>query len=225
MLKPQNNEASLLLPNPIPIMLSALQHVSYCPRQYALIHIEQEFSDNVYTQRGHHAHERVDSGLDELKPDGVKLKRSLELASNRHGIYGKADVVEFHPNGRIFPVEYKSGKRHQRLHDDIQLAAQALCLEEMFDTEVLEGAVYSIKSKKRRTVNIDAGLRHHVLNAIETIRGIQATGQLPAPNYDARCEKCSLYSICQPELLANASTQHQTEWEALFHIQLNEDEA
>lgn len=125
--------------------MSALQHYSYCPRQCALIHQEQVFDDNEFTMRGHRAHRRVDSGESTLE-DGIRVVRSLPLYSEKYHLVGKADVVEFDENDTPYPVEYKHGKRQKKEHDDIQLAAQALCLEEMTGKPVLKGAIYHHKS-------------------------------------------------------------------------------
>jgi CRISPR-associated exonuclease Cas4 len=206
-----------------PIAISALQHVSYCPRQYALIHLEQEFQDNVHTMRGHAAHEKVDSGKSELTPEGVKLMRSLQLASHRYGLVGKADVVEFHADGQIYPVEYKYGRRRAKKHDSIQLAAQALCLEEMTGKAVPRGAIYHVSSHKRREVEIDQSLRALVLEAIETVRGIQASGLLPPPATDDRCKECSLIESCQPQLVNTASQQGKILLNALWIDAENDD--
>ncbi|NCS75684.1 MAG: CRISPR-associated protein Cas4, partial [Gallionella sp.] len=112
-----------------PIMLSALQHWGYCPRQCALIHLEQAFDENVHTMRGNAAHARVDEpGFESF--EGVRSERALPVWSDRLGLVGKCDVVEFHPNGKIYPVEYKHGRKKLQVHDDLQLAAQAICLEE-----------------------------------------------------------------------------------------------
>ncbi len=128
-----------------PIPLSALQHWCYCPRQCALIHIEQVFEDNLFTQRGQALHKRVDDPGFEVR-DGLRIERALPLFSDTLGLVGKADVVEFLPDGTPYPVEYKHGSRNKRADiaacDDVQLAAQALCLEEMFGTPVPEGALY-----------------------------------------------------------------------------------
>ena len=113
-----------------PIMLSALQHWSYCPRQCALIHIEQAFDENVFTMRCNAAHGRVDEPEFETF-EGVRTELALPVWSERLGLIGKCDVVEFHPDGRIYPVEYKHGKMREKIHDDLQLAAQVMCLEEM----------------------------------------------------------------------------------------------
>lgn len=113
-----------------PIMISAIQHWSYCPRQCGLIHVEQIFDDNVHTMRGNVEHERVDDpGFDVL--EGVRVERALPVWSEELGLVGKCDIVEFHPDGLVYPIEYKHGKKREKIHDDLQLAAQAICLEEM----------------------------------------------------------------------------------------------
>ena len=140
------------------VLVSALEHYSYCPRQCALIHVEQVFDENLYTLRGRRAHERADEPSSVLEED-VRVERGLPLYSERLGLVGKADVVEFHAEGVPYPVEYKSGPRRQKRHDDIQLCAQAMCLEEMLDVEVERGAVYHYSSRRRREAVFDAELR------------------------------------------------------------------
>ena len=187
-----------------PIMLSALQHYSYCPRQCALIHQEQTFTDNVFTIRGHLAHERVDSGESGMEY-GVRVERALPLFSERYGLVGKADVVEFLEDGAPYPVEYKQGKRQQKLHDEVQLAAQALCLEEMTGKVVPEGAIFHHKTRRRRVVPITETLRDHTLHLITQVRALLESGAMPAPVDDsALCQACSLSEVCQPELVGQA---------------------
>ena len=166
-----------------PIMLSALQHYSYCPRQCALIHQEQVFEENEFTLRGQRAHERVDTGQ-ETMVDGVRSVRSLPLFSDEHGLMGKADVVEFLEDGTPYPIEYKHGRRQKREHDDIQLAAQALCLEEMTGKLVQEGAVYHHKTHRRRKVAITPKLRHRVIDTAERVRVLLASQGMPPPVKD-----------------------------------------
>lgn len=183
------------------VPISALQHYSYCPRQCALIHQEQSFDDNEFTLRGHRAHRRVNSGEVSVEK-GVRVVRALPLFSERLGLVGKADVVEFLPDGTPYPVEYKQGKRHRREHDDIQLAAQAICLEEMTGKAVPEGAIYHHKSKRRRVVVIDARLRQAVADTTDAVRRLLCDKTLPPPVEDASCcRACSLADICQPELV------------------------
>jgi len=190
-----------------PIMLSALQHWSYCPRQCALIHVEQAFDENVFTMRGNAAHERVDDpGFETF--EGVRAERALPVWSERLGLIGKCDVVEFHPDGHIYPVEYKHGKKREKTHDDIQLAAQAMCLEEMTGKAITQGAIYHHGSRRRREVEITQELRGKVEETVNDIRTMMDSGKLPPPVNDARCKECSLKEICQPEAVAQYAAQH-----------------
>lgn len=187
-----------------PIPLSALQHWCYCPRQCALIHVEQVFEDNLFTQRGQALHKRVDDPGFEIR-DGMRVERALPLFSDSLGLVGKADVVEFLPDGTPYPVEYKHGSRHKRADiaacDDVQLAAQALCLEEMFSRPVPEGALYYASSRRRRVVAVDAGLRAKTLNTLAEVRSLLAAGTMPLPLADEHCRACSLHDLCQPDAL------------------------
>jgi CRISPR-associated exonuclease Cas4 len=181
------------------VPVSALQHWSYCPRQCALIHVEQVWDENLYTLRGRRVHENVDRPEGETC-EGVRLERALPIWSDRLGLVGKADVVEFH-NATPYPVEYKHGPRRQREHDDLQLAAQALCLEEMFGRPVPCGAIYHHSSRRRREVAIDAPLRARVEEAVRAVRVLLAGPNLPPGVNDARCERCSLKSSCLPDVV------------------------
>lgn len=187
---------------PDPIMLSALEHYIYCPRQCALIHIEQAFSENVFTLRGQAVHRQVDTPGFEKGRTGVRAERALPVWSERYGLIGKCDVVEFSAGGLAYPVEYKHGAKRDKLHDNIQLAAQALCLEEMFGHPVPMGAIYHASSKRRREVAIDDALRATTIATIEAVRAMLQAGNLPAPNWDERCRNCSLADLCQPEMLS-----------------------
>lgn len=188
-------------------MLSALQHYSYCPRQCALIHQEQTFTDNVFTVRGHLAHERVDSGESGFEY-GVQVERSLPLYSEKYGLTGRADVVEFLEDETPFPVEYKQGRRQKKIHDEVQLAAQALCLEEMTGRAVPKGAIFHHKSRRRREVLIDAPLREHVIALTAKVRALLESGVMPPPVDDeSLCDACSLRESCQPELVG--TQQHR----------------
>lgn len=190
-----------------PIALSALQHWSYCPRQCALIHVEQAFEQNVHTQRGNAVHERVDEPGFEEKTGG-RVERALPVWSERLGLVGKCDVVEFSIDGVPYPVEYKHGKKRQKIHDDLQLAAQALCLEEMTGHPVPKGAIFHHGSRRRREVTIDAALRRELEQTVAAVRAMLASGILPPPAHDARCRECSLNDICQPEALAARGKIH-----------------
>lgn len=186
-----------------PLPLSALQHWAYCPRQCGLIHLEQAFDDNLYTQRGQAVHQQVDQPGVEMRK-GLRLERALPVWHDALGLIGKADMVEFEPDGTPYPVEYKHGSRHKAADiaaaDDLQLAAQALCLEAMTGRTVLEGALFYASSKRRRVVAIDFGLRAEVVSVTAAIREMLAQGVLPPPTEDVRrCRGCSLHDRCQPE--------------------------
>lgn len=203
---------------PEPVAISALQHYCYCPRQCGLIHLEQVFQENIFTQRGQALHKRVDDPGVEVR-DGLRIERALPLFCDRLGLVGKADVVEFLPDGTPFPVEYKHGSRHKRPEiahcDDIQLAAQALCLEEMTGRAVPEAALFYASSRRRREVKITPELRRAVETALEGIRAMLARGVLPLPCNDDHCRACSLRDLCQPEALADGDRQKQV-LQALF---------
>ncbi len=193
-------------PQDDPVPLSALQHWVYCPRQCGLIHLEQYFADNIHTARGQAVHRLVDEPGYEIRA-GVRVERALPLWSDRLGLIGKADLVEFHPDGRIFPVEFKHGQRRVKLYDDIQLAAQAMCLEDMLGRPVPQGAIYHASSRRRRVVEISPDLRQSVLETADAIRVMLASGILPPPVNDQRCRECSLREACQPEVMAEHARQ------------------
>ena len=192
-----------------PISLSALQHWRYCPRQCGLIHLEQAFDDNLHTLRGQAVHSKVDlPGVQSAK--GVRVERALPLWHDALGLIGKADVVEFLPDGSPYPVEYKHGSRHKAADiaacDDLQLAAQALCLEFMTGRAVVEGALYYANSRRRRVVPITAELRQEVAHTAQAVRQMLASGRLPQPltgeAAQQRCKGCSLQERCQPQATA-----------------------
>jgi CRISPR-associated exonuclease Cas4 len=199
------------VPNPEPpeleaVSLSALQHWHYCPRQCGLIHLEQVFDENVHTLRGQAVHAKVDKpGVETAK--GVRVERAMPLWHDGLGLSGKADVVEFLADGTPYPVEYKHGSRHKAADiaacDDIQLAAQALCLAFMTGHAVPEGALYYASSKRRRVVPITPSLLATVSDTLSAIRQMLASGHLPAvlpPDQAAkRCKACSLIERCQPQ--------------------------
>lgn len=185
-------------PEQIPI--SALNHYAYCPRRCALIHLEQTYDENIYTMRGHDLHERTDQPTESGLEEGVRVERALPLWSKRLGLIGKADVVEFRTE-TPYPVEYKSGQRQQFDNDDLQVCAQAMCLEEMTGSEVPRGAIYHHSSRRRREVVFTPTLRRHVEEAIAGIRQMFGSGTLPPPVNDRRCEHCSLKESCMPSVI------------------------
>jgi CRISPR-associated exonuclease Cas4 len=180
-------------------MISALEHWSYCPRQCVLIHIEQTFDENLYTLRGQAVHKRVDEPESEIV-DGVRVERAVPLWSKRLGLIGRADVVEFH--GEIpYPVEYKHGPRREKEHDDLQLCAQAICLEEMTEKPVPRGAIYHHSSRRRREVVFTPALRDRVADVVTQVRAMLVAKTLPPPVNDSRCRHCSLTEACMPSII------------------------
>ena len=192
------------------VMVSALEHYSYCPRQCALIHREQTYDENIFTLRGSAVHERVDEPKAAVA-DGVRVERGLPIWSAELGLVGKADVVEFHVASdcasrmriETYPVEYKHGPVRRGRHADIQVCAQAMCLEEMLGVPVPKGAVYHFSSRKRREVVFTPELRQRVRDTAEAVRRILRSDPLPAPVADARCKNCSLLESCLPFAVVN----------------------
>jgi CRISPR-associated exonuclease Cas4 len=185
---------------PDPIMLSALEHYSYCPRQCALIHVEQAWDENIYTMRGRDVHENVDvASSHELS--GIRFERALPIWSERLNLVGKADMVEFH--GQVpYPVEYKSGRHRKGRHETLQLCAQALCLEEMFGVPVPKGALYWHGSRERREIAFTEAMRTQVVEVAAAVREMVAKRHTPPPVNDKRCKDCSLRESCLPTVVA-----------------------
>lgn len=206
--------------------LSALQHYVYCPRQCALIHVEQQWSENRFTAEGRAQHDRVDRPEHEVR-DGVRLEYAVPLRSLRLGLIGKADVIEFHPADeiqhlksqipdfksgmaepeisklkspvRVFPVEHKRGKPKPDHCDWVQLCAQAICLEEMMQTEIPEGAIFYGQPRRRQNVEFTATLRAETEEIARTLHELIRAGKTPSPDYDEKkCSACSLFDICMP---------------------------
>jgi CRISPR-associated exonuclease Cas4 len=179
--------------------ISALQHFLFCPRQCALIHIERIWAEDGATAEGRVVHERVDSGRPDRRA-GVRTVRGLVLRSLTHSLAGRADVVEF--EGDVpYPVEYKRGRPKSHRADEVQLCAQALCLEEMFDQPVPEGALFYAETKKRSRVAIDAELRALTIDIASRTAAMIAIGETPLPVTKSGCRRCSLANACQPERL------------------------
>ncbi len=184
-----------------PVLLSALNDFLYCPRRAALKFVEGWRGENVHTLVGDLAHAKVDLPGYEQRA-GWRLLRALPLWSDRLGLTGKADLVEVQEEqGRIIaarPVEYKKGQRRRFENDDVQLCAQALCLEEMFGVTVIEGAVFHAESHQRREVAMDATLREATQGAIEGFRAVLDGSSVPKAECRPQCEGCSLHEICLP---------------------------
>ena len=198
------------------VMISALEHWSYCPRQCGLIHLEQTYDENIFTLRGNRAHERAHSDAVGTE-DGVRVVRGLPLWSARLGLTGKADVVEWHGQ-TPYPVEYKVGKKRAWGHEVLQLCAQAVCLEEMLGVPVPSGAIYYAGSRRRREVAFTDADREMVATSATAIRSMLRGDRLPAAVDDARCPNCSLVDACAPNITGHPAVirGHYAE---LFHPQ------
>lgn len=198
------------------VMLSALQHYLFCPRQCALIHVEGVWSENYLTTAGKRMHERVDSGRKETRR-GVHTATSLRLASKRLNLTGVADSVEFHLDEsefddsgirracklhdrdgwwRVFPVEYKHGAPKSYRADEVQLCAQAICLEEMFGVRIDSGALFYGETRRRIEVSFDDELRSLVESTAKEVSELIKSGVTPLRTKTKSCEACSLKGYC-----------------------------
>ncbi|WP_457553049.1 CRISPR-associated protein Cas4 [Desulfobacula sp.] len=188
------------------LSLSALQHMLFCKRQCALIHVEQLWIENKFTAEGRIMHERVDRG-DQIDRGRVKVEYGLPLKSRILGITGKADVVEFHLKDNLkkkwipFPVEYKRGKPKKNFSDKVQLCAQALCLEEMVGVGVETGALFYGKTRRRLDVIFDKKLRELTLKTAREVHEMISSEITPPPFYEKKCDTCSFLQLCLPKAI------------------------
>jgi CRISPR-associated exonuclease Cas4 len=214
-------------PDDQPIPISALQHWLYCPRQCALIHLEQAWSENKFTAEGRVVHENAHDGSDETRGT-VRITRGMPVMSASLGLSGQCDVVEFHSacgdfKSRISnfksdplkseildlkctqivrPVEYKRGKPKAHRADEVQLCAQAICLEEMLHCSISSGSLYYGQNRRRTEVAFDAELRQLVLSTLQAIKDCFSSRITPQAEYNPRrCDNCSLIDHCQPKAL------------------------
>jgi len=182
--------------------ISALQHLIYCPRQCALIHLERAWDENLFTAEGRVQHDRVHGG-GYFRRGVVRTEFGVPLRSLMLGLSGQADVVEFHgkeSEGRPFPVEHKRGKSKSHDADRIQLCAQGLCLEEMLGVPVAAGALFYATPRRREEVVFDARLRAATVETARALHAMLAEGRTPPPSYShQKCDRCSLKARCLPE--------------------------
>lgn len=186
------------------VPISALQHQLFCPRQCALIHVEQQWLEDGATAEGRILHERVDDGGADRRR-GVRTVRGLAIRSLMLGVTGKADAVELHgrpPDVRPYPVEYKHGKPKAHRADEVQLCAQAICLEEMFGRPVFEGALFYGQTRRRMAVVFDDDLRALTAATAVAVRTMLAEGSTPPPVPMPACAHCSLEPLCRPDAIA-----------------------
>jgi CRISPR-associated exonuclease Cas4 len=206
------------MPDLLPI--SALQHLLYCERQCALIHIEQVWAENQFTVEGNVMHEKAHDGPDETKA-GVRLVRGLAVKSEALGLSGQCDVVEFHADGVVLPIEYKRGKPKAHRADEVQLCAQAMCLEEMFGVAsvgnrsaepeapianrryiIPEGRIFYGQTRRRLDVVFDAELRALTADTSRRLREMIESRRTPPAVYEERkCKACSLNELCMPQAM------------------------
>src|SRR3989339_1471009 len=183
------------------IQLSALQHLVFCERQCALIHIEQLWSENLFTAEGRIMHDKVDTANRESR-GSIRIEYGVPMRSLRLGLIGKADVVEFHKTGDKwipFPVEYKRGKPKIDDCDRVQVCAQALCLEEMLNVKISEGALFYGQTRRREDVIFDEKLRRETEEAAKKVHVLIESGITPKAEYSKKCKKCSLLELCMPK--------------------------
>jgi len=192
------------------IPLSGLQHLLFCERQCALIHIEQVWAENQFTAEGRIMHERVHAA-DRESRGTVRIEYAMPLRSLRLGLIAKADVVEFHRDTESsddiwlpYPVEYKRGKPKKDNSDKVQLCAQALCLEEMLDVDIPAGALFYGKTRRRQDVAFDSVLRKETENTAKRFHDLVERQVTPKPVYSKKCDKCSMYELCIPKTAEKA---------------------
>lgn len=197
------------------LMLSGIQHFRFCPRQWALIHIEQQWDDNRLTIEGELMHKHVDNPFYRQKCGDFISLRSVHIASHELGLYGITDVVELHPTEEkcnfithphypgkwtVYPIEYKHGSPKRNEVDEVQLAAQAMCLEEQYNIQISHGALFYGETQHRMEVAITEEIRNIVRSCAESMHEIFQSGKLPTINSGKHCRKCSLQNICMPEV-------------------------
>ncbi len=185
------------------LMISALQHLLFCPRQCALIHVEQQWTENRLTAEGRILHERVHTAAKESRRT-IKIEFDVPVRSLQLGLIGRADIVEFHlqDNKRWlpFPIEYKRGRPKKDDSDRVQLCAQALCLEEMLNIEVSAGALYYGKKKRRVEIVFDQSLRETTSKTADQLHDLINDRTTPPPRYNRGCESCSFIETCLPKI-------------------------
>ncbi len=195
------------------LMLSGIQHYAFCPRQWALIHIDQQWNENKLTAEGQIMHQHVDDPFYRQKVGDYICLRSVNLASKELGLYGISDVIELHPAENClnaishpkypgywipYPIEYKHGKPKNNEIDQVQLAAQAICLEELYGIHIMEGAIFYGETRHRLNVLFSDDLRATVRSYAEGMHKLFSEGKIPSASLQPYCKNCSLKDICMP---------------------------
>jgi len=201
------------------LMISGIQHFSFCKRQWALIHIEDQWDENSLTVEGEIMHERVHDPTLHNNRNGVRILRGLRVCSHSLGITGTCDLVELIPQEggirfenypgtwRINPVEYKRGMKKVNDYDRLQLTAQCLCLEEMLGCCIEEGMIYYGQTRRRERVLISEELRSKTKDVINEMHHFMQTGNTPAGKRSKRCNRCSLFNLCVPQLFSDRKSR------------------
>lgn len=201
------------------LMISGIQHFKFCRRQWALIHIEQQWEENAHTVTGELMHKKVHDPLLKEKRKDMIITRALPVVSRELGVRGECDLVEFHKcedgirlHGHrgaysVYPVEYKKGKPKLTEEDKLQMVAQAMCLEEMFSTQILEGAIFYGETRRRETVEITGDLRSQVKDMFREMHQYYERKYTPKAKSSRSCSACSLKEICLPKLGRIVSVQ------------------
>ena len=205
------------------LMISGIQHFKFCRRQWALIHIEQQWAENEHTLIGELMHKKAhDPYITEKRKDTI-IARALPVSSRSMGVSGECDIVEFHKceegihlHGHrgtysVYPVEYKKGKPKHSEEDILQLAAQAMCLEEMFSTEISEGALFYGETRRREVVPITDDLRSEVRQMFQEMHQYFARRYTPKVKLGKACSSCSLKDLCLPKLARSGTVKHYLE--------------
>ena len=206
------------------LLISGLQHFSFCRRQWALIHIEMQWEDNYLTVDGSLRHETTDDPSFTEKRGGLLVSRALPVRSDKYGMVGKCDVVEFRqdPCGVVLagqtgtwlptPVEYKRGRPKEIDADRLQLCAEAICLEEMLSCpEIPTAYLYYMETKRRQAVSLDRALRENVVQMLGEMRALYDRGYTPKVRTSAKCRSCSVCNVCLPKLRKFRSAADYTE--------------
>ena len=202
------------------LQLSGIQHFAFCRRQWALIHIEQQWAENYQTTAGALMHKKAHDEMSVERRGDLLIMRGLRIASSELGLSGQCDVVEFCQDAggiclsdfdgkwRIEPVEYKRGTAKEGREDEVQLCAQAMCLEEMFLTEIPKGYLYYGENKRRTEVVFDEELRGHVRKLCREMHELYEKGRTPKVKTSKKCRACSLKDVCLPKLNKTLDVEH-----------------
>ena len=193
--------------NSMPI--ATLNHYAYCPHRCWRMFCAGEFLDNEYTIEGTSLHDRVHTVGEEQRDETWQI-RAIWLKSERYGLIGKADLIES-DSGQLYPVEYKRGKRGEWDNDELQVCAQALCLEEMTGQSMTTGYIYYAHSHQRQRVDISVELRQQAIATIQAVQTLLQTGEMPKAVYSKRCQGCSLYSRCLPQAADKVNRYREAE--------------